>query len=175
VVAEIRITGAQQLKALGIEMRAAGEEGKGLRRELLKSMRVAGAPLIGAAKRSAQDVLPKKGGLNNFIASSNIGVANKLTGNRAGTRIVAKKPGGKKGHDLAAFDDGQFRHPVYGKRDKDEAGRHVVVSKGGGKAPWVQESCTPGWFTKPMLESAPALRAALLAAMTITERKITKG
>ena len=158
MVAEIRVTGAEQLAALGKDLKAMGLEGKGFRKELLSSMRAAGKPLVKELRQSARDVLPKKGGLNEFIATSAIVVRNSLAGNRAGTRIVARKKGGKKGwHDLEAFDDGSFRHPVYGNRKK-----------------WVQQSVTPGWFTKPANESAPKQREALLEAMTVTEAKIIR-
>ena len=165
MVAEIRITGAEQLRALGKDLRAMGEEGKGFRKELLSSMRAAGKPVIGELRKSARDVLPKKGGLNEFIATSNIVVRNSLAGNKVGTRIVARKAGGGKGwHDLEAFDNGSFRHPTRGRK----AEAHLKRIK------WVQQSCTPGWFSKPLNEGAPKQREALLAAMSITEAKIVR-
>jgi hypothetical protein len=158
MVVEIRVTGAEQLRALGKDLRAAGLEGKGLRREMLASMRAVGKPLVEKVKESARAELPKAGGLNEFIAKSSITVKNNLTGRKVGTRIVAKKKGGSKGwHDLEAFDNGSFRHPVHGNRKK-----------------WVQQSVTPGFFTKPLIEGAPAMQAGLLAAMTATELKIIK-
>jgi len=166
MVTEIRITGAEQLRALGKELRAMGEEGKGFRKELLKSMRVSGKPVILELRKSAREVLPKKGGLNEFIATSNIVVRNSLVGNKVGTRIVAKKAGGGKGwHDLEAFDNGSFRHPTRGRK----AEAHLNRIK------WVQQSCPPGWFTKPAVANAPVQQAAILEAMTVTELKIAKG
>lgn len=159
MVAEIRITGAESLRALGKDLKAMGEEGKGFRKELLKSMRVGAKPLVEATRASARANLPKKGGLNEFIATSKIATRNSLAGNKVGTRIVAKKAGGSKGfHDLEAMDAGSFRHPVHGNRKV-----------------WVQQSVTPGWFTKPLNEAMPKVRASLMEAMEVTELKITKG
>jgi hypothetical protein len=155
---EIKITGAEQLRALGRDLRAAGEEGKLLRRELLATMRLAGKPLAEATRQSALDMLPHTGGLNEFIADSKIVARNSLTGSRVGTRIVGKKTGGSKGaHDLEAMDVGTFRHPVYGHRSA-----------------WVQQSVRPGWFTKPLEDAAPALQAALLGAMNVTAARIER-
>jgi hypothetical protein len=176
---EVRITGAEQLRALGKDLRAMGEEGKGFRKELLASMRVVGKPLVEATRASARAVLPKKGGLNEFIATSNIAARNSLAGNRVGTRIVAKKPGGKKGHDLEAFDNGFFRHPVFGTDAQIAAltaKQAITHARGGhGRAwAWVGQSVTPGWFTKPMNAAMPLVQAELMKAMAVTAAKITK-
>lgn len=160
MVAEIRITGAEQMRRLGIELKAQGEEGKGLRRELLAAMRIAGKPLVEATRASAMANLPKAGGLNEWVASSNIAARNSLTGSRVGTKVVAKKPGGRKGsHDLEASDAGQIRHPVYGRWLKNQPTQDIP----------------PGWFTKPLLAAAPEVQVALLMALTITEEKLARG
>lgn len=155
---EVRVTGARQLERLGLELKAAGETGKGLRRNLLASLRIAGQPLKQAAKDSALAKLPKSGGLNEYVANSNIAVRTRLTGPRVGVRVVAKKPGGSKGHDLEKIDDGEVRHRVYGR--------------------WVKglptQKVTPGWFSDPMKESTREMEAAALAAIELTARELAK-
>lgn len=148
------------MERLGLELKAAGVEGKGLRRNLLASLRVAAQPLAQAAKDSAREKLPKSGGLNEYIANSNIRASTRLTGPRVGVRIVAKKSGGKKGHDLEAMDQGSFRHPVYGRSSK--------------RTKWVQQSVEPGWFSEPMKKSAPQMEAAALLALEVTARELSK-
>lgn len=158
MVAEFKVTGAEQLRALGRDLKMAGEEGKGLRRELLAGMRFLSKPLVDATRASAEENLPRRGGLNDFIASSDIKVRNSLTGRRAGMRIVAKKAGGSKGfHDLEAFDNGWFRHPVYGNRRK-----------------WIQQGIAPGWFSKPLNEAVPEVAATLSLSMNVIARRITR-
>lgn len=155
---EVRVTGARQLERLGLELKAAGVEGKGLRRNLLASLRVAAQPLAQAAKDSALEKLPKSGGLNEYIANSNIVARTRLTGPRVGVRIVAKKSGGSKGHDLEAMDAGKFRHPVYGRKGTK----------------WQEQSVEPGWFSEPMKKSAPEMEAAALLALEVTARELAK-
>lgn len=157
---EVRVTGAHQLERLGLELKAMGEEGKGLRRNLLTSLRVAAQPLAQAAKDSAREKLPKSGGLNEYIANSKIAARTRLTGPRVGVRIVAKKSGGRKGHDLEAMDAGKFRHPVFGRSSK--------------RTKWVQQSVEPGWFTEPMKKATPEMEAAALAALELTARELAK-
>lgn len=154
---DFRVTGAEQFRALGKDLKAMGEDGKELRRELLKTLRMTGKPLIEKVRASARANLPKSGGLNEFIASSKFTTRNDLAGKKVGTRITVTKPGGSKGwHDVEAFDNGTFRHPTFGRKT------------------WVRQTISGGFFTKPMTESAPEFQRALLAAMAITERKITK-
>lgn len=154
MVVEIKVEGAEQLRALAVDLRAAGEEGKGLRRALLASMRAAGKPLAEAARESARSVLPKRGGLNEWVADSKFAVRNSLTGSKVGMRIVATK--GK--HDLDDIDKGSLRHPVYGNRKK-----------------WVGQSVASGFFTKPLEKTAPEVRAALLVAMNVTAHEIERN
>ena len=159
MVVSIEVRGAEQMRVLGKELRAAGIEGKGLRRELLAGMRVAAKPMAEAAKQAARDELPRAGGLNEWVAGSKFAVRNSLTGNGAGTRIVVRKPGGKKGaHDMAALDDGIARHPVFGHRNV-----------------WKDTPIKAGWFSDTLQRDAPVAQAALLAAMQTTIDALAKG
>lgn len=159
MVATIRVTGADQCRALGLALKAAGEEGKGLRRELLASMRAAEKPLADAARKSARANLPKAGGLNEWVATSKITARNSLSGRGAGVRLVAKKPGGSKGsHDLEALDAGTFRHPVYGHRKT-----------------WVTQSIPAGWWTTALFKASPRVQLELLAAIRITNERIARS
>jgi hypothetical protein len=165
---EIRITNLEQFGKLSRDLKAAGLEGRGLKRSLTAAARLSTKPMIEAAKESAQANLPKRGGLNEFIATARFTVSNRMSGSTAargkgsgvvGSRIVAKKAGGRKGsHDLEAFDNGHFRHPVYGNMKK-----------------WAPQSIEPGWFTKPMQKAAPAALAEFRLSMDIIARRIEKG
>lgn len=152
---DLRITGAEQLRALGADLRAAGSDGAGLRRELLAGMRALGRPLVEKARASAISVLPKHGGLNQWVADSNIVVRNSLSaGSKVGMRIVSVKGA----HNLESIDGGRVRHPVYGH-----------------KTTWVGQSVPQGWFSKPLAESAPEVQAMLQVTMDVIGRRIERG
>lgn len=155
-MADVVVTGGEQLRLVGQQLRAAGSVGGGLRRELLASMRVLEKPLTDMVRQSADDTLPRRGGLNTWVSKSNITFRNNLTGSasRIGARIVATK--GK--HDLFDADDGSISHPVFGHRDR-----------------WVSQRVTPGWFSMPLDKAVPAVTVALTAAVEATLLKLEKG
>jgi hypothetical protein len=151
VAVELRITGADQLRVLGAQLKAAGEQGQGLRRELLASMRALEKPLTDGVRSSARDMLPHRGGLNEWVAGSDIKFRNNLTGSaaRIGARVVATKGS----HNLEGIDGGNVRHPVYGG------------------STWVSQSVRDGWFTKPLNAAAPEVTVMLsIAIRTITSQ-----
>jgi hypothetical protein len=139
--------GAGQLELLGLRLKAAGATG--LRRELLAGIRLGAAPLVGDVRAAARDILPKSGGLNNYVADSNIRVATRLSGRNAGVRIINSRSGADSG-GTADFgsDKGAVRHPVFGHRDRK----------------WATTKVTPGWFTKTLEEKAPSVTPFVLAA-----------
>lgn len=155
--AEIVVEGAEKLYKLGAQLKEIGD--KELRRDLFAGVRRATVPITEAAKASARAVLPKRGGLNEVVASSKFGTRTRVTGNSVGVRIVAekKKDGGKKS-DLEAIDRGTLRHPVYGHRKT-----------------WVLQNITPGWFSKPAQGAAPMVRLQVVAVLDDVARRIERG
>jgi hypothetical protein len=155
---EVRVTGANQLKSLARDLKEAGGPARGLRRELLAAMRLAGKPMVEAAKTSARLNLPRAGGLNVWVADgAKIAVRNRVAAtNTVGMRIVATEGGAR----LEDMDNGKVRHPTFGRRGKGE---------------WFDEDIRPGWFTKPLNEHAPQVQADVIFAMNIIGRRIEKG
>lgn len=139
---EVRIEGAQKLKAVYADLKEMGD-GK-LRRELTKAIREATKPAKDAVKASALDKLPKRGGLADLVAASRVTNVIKLGSKTAGVQIKAINAG----DNIRATDAGHVRHPVYGNR-----------------AVWKNQDVTPGWFTEPVEQSAPAVRAAVIKAL----------
>lgn len=155
MVVEIRVTGAEQLRKLGADLKVAGSAAGGLRRDLLAAMRALEKPLVEKARQSARDSLPRRGGLNEWVGVADIKFRNSLTGARVGARVVAVK--GK--HDLSDLDGtGTIRHPVFGHRGT-----------------WVNQTVATGWFSKPMEAAAPEVQAALVAAIAATTTRLEKG
>lgn len=154
---EVRVTGAEQLRALARDLKEAGGPARGLRRELLAAMRLAGKPLVQATKDSARAHLPHAGGLNEWVADgAKIAVRNRLAAtNTVGMRIVATKGN----HDLEDMDTGKIRHPVWGVWRANTPTQDVYQ----------------GWFTKPLNAALPMVQAEVLMAMDIIGRRIEKG
>jgi hypothetical protein len=144
------------MQRLARDLKAAGSPARGLRLELLRAMRLAGKPMADAARESARENLPKRGGLNTYVADdAKIAVRNRVAANRGvGVRIVATEGG----VNLTRMDKGMVRHPVYGNR-----------------AAWVSQTIADGWFTKPLNERAPVAQAEIVMAMNIIGRRIEKG
>lgn len=151
MVARVRVTGALQMRQLGLELRAMGEEGKVFRRELLAGIRAAAAPAPAAARANARAILPKAGGLNQLIASDRISVRSRLTGKGVGVRIVNPKGGER-------LDEGEVRHPVYKNRKN-----------------WVLQQVRPGWFSDPMAKTETPVTAAVVGVILRTGRALSRG
>jgi hypothetical protein len=155
MVVSIHVAGAEQMRILGAELRAMGEEGKVFRRGLLAGIRAAAAPAPEAAKASARALLPKRGGLNEYVASSRISVRNRLVGKAVGVRIA----GVKGNHSLEDIDAGSVKHPVYGNR----------------KVKWPTQAVTPGWYSKPMEATSPEVTAAVIGVILRARRTLERG
>lgn len=140
------VVGAGQLELLGVRLKAAGAVG--LRRQLLAGIRAGAAPLVGDVREAARSILPKSGGLNNWVADSNIRVATRLSGRNVGVRIINSRSGsGSGGTADFGSDKGVVRHPVFG-----HAGR------------WSTTKVTPGWFSHTLEEKVSSVTPFVVAA-----------
>jgi hypothetical protein len=146
---DIVIVGADQLAAVAKRLEDAGERGKGLRKELLKQIRIAAKPLVQDVRNSAIDTLPARGGLNRQIRKG-VGIRTRAAGKSVGVRIVAKNR-----YAIKSMDKGRLRHPVFGNRDV-----------------WVAQSVPAGWFTRPVEAGADDARKGALRAINDIARKV---
>jgi hypothetical protein len=149
---ELRISGADQLGNLSKRLRAAGEDGKGLRKELYRGIQRTTKPLKADARQAATQQLPSRGGLAAQVAKSKLSTRTRGGGRNVGVRIVAN------GDAARSTDRGVVAHPVFGNRGV-----------------WVRQVVLPGWFTDTMRAGAPAVRKELLQAMSIVARQVTRG
>ncbi len=147
----LSIKGAEQLGALAKRMRAEGEAGKGLKRELTSSITLATKPLRAKAKMEAQARLPQSGGLAAVVSKASI-TSRVRTGRDPGVIIQAR------GDAARSTDRGFVRHPVFGNREV-----------------WVTTKVDPGWFTDTMRAGAPVVRKAVLIGMRRVSVRIQKG
>lgn len=147
----LQIKGAEQLGDLAKRLRAAGEAGKGLKRELNSSITRATKPLRAKAKQEAKTRLPQSGGLAARVSKVSI-TARTRTGRDPGVVIQAR------GDAARSSDRGFVRHPVYGNRDA-----------------WVTQRVKPGWFTDTMRGGAREVRKEVLIGMRRVSIRIQKG
>lgn len=148
----LRIEGAEQLERVARELKDLGD--KDLRKELFRGFNRATKPLKAAVRASAEVRLPKRGGLNRFVASSRLSTRTRATGKNVGVRIVAAKGDS----DVEAIDRGRLRHPVFGNRKV-----------------WVTQQVTPGWFTAPLVAGERIVQYELLKVLDDVERGLSRG
>lgn len=146
---DLTIKGADQLGDLAKRLRAAGESGKGLKRELYRGMNRATKPLRVEVQKSAAARLPQSGGLAARVAKTKF-TTKILTGRNPGVSIVGKGV-------AASTDKGFVMHPVFGR------------------GPLVRQSVEGGWFTETLRDGAPTVRKELIQAMQDVANQIEKG
>lgn len=146
---DLTIKGADDLGDLARRLRAAGESGKGLKRELYRGMNRATKPLRADAQKSAATRLPQSGGLAARVARERFSTRIR-TGRDPGVSIVGKTSA------AATTDRGFVVHPVFGR------GR-------------VRQAVEPGWFTDTLSAGAPLVRKELIDAMENVADQIEKG
>lgn len=148
---DVRVSGANELAALTRRLKEAGEGG--LKRDMLRGIRQGAKPLIEAARQSALDNLPQRGGLAQQVAETHFAVRTRTSGGNPGVRIV-----GPSTRHLKDMDRGKLRHPVFGHDDR-----------------WVTQAIKPGWWTDALNAHAPEVRVALIAVLDETARRIEHG
>lgn len=150
--------GREQLRTLAVRLKDAGDEGKGLRRELLKQISEAAKPLVREISDPAH--------LRPYMPARYAGV---LAGDLSvgAQRILASNPrvsirARARGHRrrVRQVDAGILHHPLYGDRDR-----------------WFRQTdgMRAGFFTDPCEKATPQIREHVLAALTETARKISGG
>lgn len=144
----IEAQGGEQLAALAKRFKGAPKE---LRSGFTKAITKAVVPLKKAAKKSAADRLPGRGGLGKRVAKTTLRHKRKATGATAGLRIEAQPNAVK---DPLRLDRGRAKHPTYGHK------------------PWVLQDVRKNWFTDPMEQGAPEVQRELLSVMDDVARNI---
>jgi hypothetical protein len=144
----IEIKGAEQLAALSTKLKAAGD--RELKRELSKGITQAMKPVPAAARASALKTLPRRGGLAQRVAKSQMRTVRRAGNRTAGIRLQAKDA-----YRLGLLDRGFVRHPVFGNRDV-----------------WRGQRVNMGWWTTPTEAAAPLARSEVEKAMQTVANKI---
>jgi hypothetical protein len=138
----IRITGAAELARVGAELRAVTDSRVIVNEMAREIRRTAGPAIKSDVQAAALAKLPKRNGLNVWVANSRIRLLIRRGVNTAGVSVRVGKPG----HDLRDLDGGVVRHPLRGNRKY-----------------WYDQAVTPGVISNAITESgADVLEAAVL-------------
>lgn len=147
----LKVEGAGQLRTLSAELKVADRT---LLLAMRRNLRAIAHPAALAVQAEERRVLPKRGGLNEWVASTPVGVRITAGARSAGVRLVQSKKGRAQPHDLLqANDTGVIRHPVYGNRKQ-----------------WRDSQIPTGWWERPLLAMEPQAQAAMVAVMNETAR-----
>jgi hypothetical protein len=155
--------GRDRLRLTAARLKDAGEEGKGLRRELMKQLDAAAEPLAReiASLAHLKPYLPDPYAA---VLSQDLSVgAQKIFASNPRISIRAKARQHRR--KVRLLDAGFINHPVYARGPRRRW--HWVSGQTGGMK--------PGFFTEPCEKATPEIREHVLAALTETDRKITSG
>jgi hypothetical protein len=155
--------GAVQLDRLAARLRAAGTEGQGLRRELMKAITKAAEPL--AKKISSLEHLePYLPDPYAAILAKDLKVsASKSFSGDPKVSVVAQARQRKR--KVVLLDNGFINHPVYARGPR-KTWNWSSGQTGGMKA---------GFFSDATREAAPEIRERVMAALVETGRKVADG
>lgn len=155
---EFSMTGADQLAHVAKQLRAAGAEGKAIRKELYAGLQRATKPLRADMITHAAATMPKRGGLSKRVARSKVSTRTTGGGRNVGVRITVKGPAKTGGGqvDARSIDRGRLRHPTFGHR------------------PYVNQQVTPGAFSEPFDAAAPLVRKELVKAVDTVAKRLAR-
>lgn len=152
MTSDVELRGLEDLARLSRALREAGEQGKGLKRELSSSINRETKQTRKEMRGAIAPSLPTRGGLAADVQrSTRFTTSVSTSGGNVGVRIKAR--GKRSIRRMNAT--GTFRHPVYGGKRR------------GGGTGWVTQSAgvTKGFLDKPFEKSRPQLRTAVLTTI----------
>lgn len=157
----VSIAGAQKLDALATQLRNAGR--RDLERELRVELRKPPKQLERAVKAAVPPFMPR--GYEAPLARSLRFMVRVTRGAVMGVRVTMHGRGGGGGdRDVRRLNQGELRHPVFGRRRRTTRGRIF-------NNPWVVQRIPPGFFTKP---AAQVLRQVQDDTVRVIDRVLAK-
>ena len=152
----VELRGTEHLAALTKALRAAGDSGKGLRKELYSGLNRATKETRKEMRAAILPALPTRGGLAAEVQRTTRFSTSVLSGRNPGVRIRAR---GK--HTIRRMNQtGTFRHLVFGNRDI-----------------WVTQSAgvKKGFLDKPFERSKPEVRTEVLLTIARIRTQIYRS
>ena len=154
---------AQDLAVLARNLRDAGETG--LRRELQAAIRDAAATIPPVVRAELPQRLPDR-----YAAvldpDLDMGSSTRTTGTEIGVSVYVR-PRGRKKRKLPRLDTGILWHPVFGS--------YLVPRR---QWEWAEQglpSVQPGFFSDPVEDAAPRVRADMIAAIGRVDDELWRG
>jgi hypothetical protein len=141
VTPKVTGTSAAELRYLAGKMRKAAA--RDLTRVLKRAQRDAVKPLEKEIKAEAEATLPKRGGYNTVMAKAvKVSASGGTSGKPLIVRIYARGKGEER--DVRRVNDGELRHPLFGKRSYRAA---ITREK---KSGWFTTNVRPGFVDRPV-------------------------
>jgi hypothetical protein len=154
--------GPQQLRDLSLRLRAMGNEGKGLQRELYRAINESVKP-FSVEISSADYLMPYMPNRYAEVLAGDLKVtATKRGGQRARVAITAK--GRQHKRQVQRINAGILKHPTFAKRGTPRSSWHWVTQTGGMRS---------GFFSDAAHRAAPGIRAEVQKAVDAVGKKIT--
>lgn len=135
-------TASTQLRASAARLKVAGA--RGVRTAMIRQLRAAAKPVAEDIQDSARESLPRRGGMNEYVAARKPKVSVRTTGRQAGVSIKYSGPG-------RYSDQSGWRHPVFGHKDRKWAETTVPSAE--------------GWWERGGRKGTPAARIAMRAVL----------
>lgn len=154
---DIDVVGLESLARLSRALREAGDQGKGLKRQMNRSLSQETKKTRADMRKAISPALPHSGGLAADVLRSTRFSSNVSTGSNPGVRIKAR--GRRSIRRMNAT--GSFRHPVFGRRDT-----------------WVTQRPTAAlkdFLDRPFVAAKPDLQRAVLQALARVRADIDRS
>lgn len=145
----------ENLRQFSAVAEALGDAGKDLKKELRKGLNKAVKPLGVKAKQNIPRYVPSGYApvlQRAFRASTSV----RLSGNPKVT-LTGQAKGKRKKREVRAIDAGILRHPVFGNRDA-----------------WVAQKIRKGFWSDPVREAGPAVKAEAITVIQDMHRTIIR-
>lgn len=159
---EVRITGAEQIRALARRLAAAD---KGLGREMSRALNKALDPVGKAIDREAAKVAPS-GYQATLARSLKHRRSLRSTAREASVRLITNAKGKAENRDLPAIEAGNLRHPVYGRTRK--------TKRGPKPNPWAVTSIRAGFHKRGTASAAGEAEKQLLVVLDDFAQRLTE-
>lgn len=153
-----RVIGGADLALIGKAVRRLGAD-RTIVNEMTKEIRRAVPPIRAAVKQNAITYLPKRGGLNRWVASAKVTAQVRRGASNAGITVVDGRNSARKRTDMKRINAGSTRAPLYGNRGH-----------------WYPHTVRPGFFDDAITQDgADAFRDAVIVAVDRAAGRILGG
>ena len=162
----MKLEGAEQLRVMSLQLK---EADKVLLRQMRKRLRAATAGAAEAVVAKEREVLPKRGGLNEWFAAAPVRVSFPVGPRSSGVRLAQGRKqhtGVSKSNLRLANQSGLVRHPNRGgprfrEERRDVAGDESTTPKGG----WSETPVPKEFFEEALAPFAAATEVAMREVM----------